>query len=99
MSTNIERLGMAWYHREDYKKLLKIFTDSHLLPNTYDKWHRFAEEGVDRLSSDGFTVEKVYIEPKTFPAWCRANGLDIDAKARLAFTDDVVGRKYPCMYH
>ena len=96
MSSKIQLLGMAWYHREDYEKLFDMFSDSHLLPKTYDDWLDYAEEGINRLSKDGFTIEKVYIDPKTFPSWCRENGFEPDAMARIAFTDDFISQKYPC---
>jgi hypothetical protein len=89
-----KHIGFPWFHRKNYEKLLNIFTDCHLMPKTYDEWLKFAEEGIDRLSCDGFTIEIVYIDPKTFPSWCRVNRLDLDGKARIAFADDYVARKY-----
>lgn len=87
-------IGFPWFERKDYEKLLTIFVDSHLMPNNYDEWIRFAEEGMDRLIKDGATVETVNIDPVTFAAWCREKGLNTDGKARIAFSDEVVSRKH-----
>jgi hypothetical protein len=94
MSQKVQYIGMAWYHREDYEKLSSIFTDSHVLPKTFDKWLQLAEKGFNSFASQGITVEKVYINPDTFPAWCKARGLDINTEARFEFSTDFVRRKY-----
>jgi hypothetical protein len=85
---------MAWYHREDWQKLKAIFTDSQVLPPSYEIWLEKAESGFRRAKSRGMIVEKVYIDPDTFPAWCRSRGLNIDAQARTAFAGEVVARMY-----
>jgi hypothetical protein len=87
-------VGFPWFHRKDYEELLKIFIDSDLMPKAYDEWILLAEEGLDRLIKDGLTVKKVNINPETFPAWCEAKGLNIDAKARIIFADDYIAWKY-----
>ena len=69
-------IGFPWFQKKDYKKLLGIFVDSHLMPSTYDEWAKVAEEGVDRLIKDGATVEMVTIDPATFSAWCREKGAE-----------------------
>ena len=92
---NIPRYaGMVWYRRDDWEKLRAIFADSHVLPDTYDQWLQKAEDGYRRFKGGGTIVEKVYIDPETFPDWCRNRGLDIDANARTAFSSEMVRRKY-----
>lgn len=94
MKQQVKYVGMPWYRRADYEKLLSIFSDNHVLPETFEKWLQKAEDGFDDFTRQGLIVEKVYIDPDTFPAWCRARGLNIDAKARVEFANDFVGRKY-----
>ena len=71
-----------------------MFIDGHKLPLSFDKWLKKAQQGFDDYTRKGHTVEKVYIDPDTFPAWCRERGHEIDARARTEFANDVVGRKY-----
>ena len=94
MDPQVKYIGMAWYRRKDYKKLLKLFVDSSKLPKTYDKWLKLAQKGFDDLVIQGCIVEEVYIDPETFPTWCVAHGLDIDAKARVRFANEFVARKH-----
>ncbi|MGO9255293.1 MAG: hypothetical protein ACLQU1_03170 [Bryobacteraceae bacterium] len=44
------------------------------------------EEGSGTLTLEGFNVLKVSIDPETFPAWCKANGFEMDGKARTQYT-------------
>jgi len=86
-------VGVAWYRKEDYETLLGMFTDSEVLPETFEAWHKKAKELMDDLDRAGQAYQKVYIDPKTFPDWCALQGLNMDAKARARFVTDAVARK------
>jgi hypothetical protein len=90
----LQYVGIAWYRKENWEKLLEIFEDAHVLPSTYNQWLKQAEDILRREESLGRIVEKAYIDPETFPAWCRERGLNVDAKARMEFGNDFVARKY-----
>lgn len=91
----ITATGMAWYKsEEDYERLKSIFTDSHKLPPTYSDWLSKAELGFKELTSNGHIVEKVYVDPDTFPAWCRSHNFGVDAQGRTAFASEFVAKKY-----
>ncbi len=90
----VQYVGFPWYKKRNYKKLMKIFTDSHLLHDSYEEWLDAAEEKFHSLVSQGLVVEKVDVDPTTFPAWCKARGLNIDSKARVEFANEFVARKY-----
>ena len=90
----VQVVGMAWYRREDWKKLKALFTDAHKLHRTYDEWLKAAETGVKTLTAQGHIVEKVHIDPDEFAGWCAMRGLNIDAKARTQFANEFVYRKY-----
>lgn len=94
MGGEIRAFGVAWYRQEDYAKIKKIMVDHRKLPDTYKKWLKSAEQTVNQIGGHGHIVEKVYIDPDTFPAWCRARGLDIDADARMRFANEAVIVKY-----
>lgn len=86
---------MAWYKsEEDYERLKSIFSDSSKLPSSYKDWLNSAETGFRELTSKGRTVERVYLDPNTFPDWCRSHNLKIDAQARMEFANEFVARKY-----
>lgn len=81
----INNIAMAWFRREDWNDLLAIFDDPQVMPATYDKWLEKAEAGFRFHKSRGAIVKKIYINPQTFPDWCRRRGLRVDADARTTF--------------
>jgi hypothetical protein len=58
------------------------WSDRHGLPATYEDWLKRAEFGFRHLKENRHTVERVMIDPATFPAWCRENGFELTSQAR-----------------
>lgn len=80
-------VGMAWFKRAHYSALRAMFKDGHKLHRTYDEWLAAAERGEQRLRADGIRVVRVDIDPDDFPIWCKAQGLKLDAEARIAIAN------------
>lgn len=89
----IKYLAMAWFRREDWDRLLAIFDDPQVMPATYDQWLEKAEAGFRYHKSRGAVVEKIYIDPQTFPDWCQRRGLRVDADARVTFAIETMTRR------
>lgn len=87
MSLPIRALGMVWYRAEDYDAILRIMTDRHILPSHYHVWLMNAETGEKKYRRDGYIVIRAYIDPETFPDWCRTRGLNVDAEARMQYAN------------
>ena len=88
--------GVAWYYSAaDYTLLKHISADGHELPESFEEWIEQAEKSVSLFTTQGWTVEKVFLDPVEFPAWCRALGMKIDYLARIEFASAVVARKIP----
>lgn len=81
--------AMVWYKEEDWDALMKLFTDSHLLPKSYAEWLPRAEEMVKKVEAGGDIVMKVFIDPITFPAWCKEKGKEMDMNARTELAIEV----------
>ncbi|WP_092235109.1 hypothetical protein [Desulfobacula phenolica] len=90
----VKYVGFPWFEKKNFKKLMKLFVDNHLLHDSYGEWLENAEHAYNSLKEKGITVDKVNIDPKTFPSWCKSRGLDIDAKARMEFANEFVARKH-----
>jgi hypothetical protein len=90
----VRAIGIAWYRREDWDELRRLFVDTDVLPDTYNSWLSVAEKLVQNITRQGGIAEKVYIEPREFARWCAVRGLDIDAKARTRYANEFVARKY-----
>ncbi|SMG01052.1 hypothetical protein [Burkholderia singularis] len=84
-------IGVAWFNEADYNDLLIIFKGQ--LQPTFQEWKRGAVNRVKEIERQGFAVVKVNIDPKTFPAWCAARRLEVDARARQIFAMEGAERR------
>jgi hypothetical protein len=87
-------VGVAWYRREDYPRLLTIFDDADKLPRTYDECLVIAEKAFQSIEKAGAFAFKAIIDPDDFPKWCAANGYNVDAEARMEFANREATRQY-----
>ena len=83
-------IGLPWYRREDYAEITQVMEGSAKYPPRFDAWLIAAEKVLARYEKKGIVVHKVLIDPKTFPAWCRARGLRINSTARMVFANEHV---------
>ena len=90
----LELVGMVWYKFEDYDAILRIMADRDKLPASFHIWLMKAETGEKKFRREGKIVVRTFIDPETFPDWCRSRGLDIDAKARMEFSNTVAYDTY-----
>jgi len=86
---SVRHVGMVWYREADYPRILGVMNDAHVLPRTHGEWREKAEAGRRDLESKGFVVVLAIIDPQTFPAWCRARSLNVNAEARAAFANEI----------
>ena len=97
-SARVEAVGMVWYQREHYSAILGIMADRDQLPASFHVWLMKAETGEKKYRREGKIVVRAFIDPETFPDWCRTRGLNIDAKARMEFANfvayDTVQRRH-----
>lgn len=87
MTMKVQAVGMAWYKRKHYTRLLEIFEDSDKLHRTYDEWLVAAEQGCKGLEAKGVRVIRVDIDPDEFPSWCASKGLNLNANARIEYSN------------
>ena len=85
--------ALVWYKEEHYKELLELFPDRDRMPRTYQDWLVRAEELVRSIQAEGDTVVKVFIDPVTFPEWCRKKGVEPDAEARTRMAIEYATRQ------
>jgi hypothetical protein len=88
MPPSIQSLGLTWYSRENYDRILEIMVDADKLPRNYDVWLKGAENGERRLKSSGRNVVRAMIDPEEFIAWCAVRGLTCDSNARQRWGAD-----------
>jgi hypothetical protein len=89
MARNVpSAIGMSWYCRESYSRILEVMEDADRLPHTYDQWLKSAEAGESKLQRAGHIVVRAVIDPDEFVAWCLARSLKVDAQARMQWAGE-----------
>jgi hypothetical protein len=87
-------VALPWYHRDDYAALLLLFSDPHMMPDTFDAWLKRAE-GIERqFQKAGIAVARVLIRPGPFAAWCKERNTMPDQRARLTYANVVCRQGY-----
>lgn len=79
------RIGMPWYKREEYDRIKAVMEDGDKLPETYDEFLAAFESGCQYFRKHGHLPMQVYINPDTFPEWCRQNNFHLNAFSRITF--------------
>lgn len=82
-------IGIAWCREEDYSAFVAIFEDRKDLPATWEAFAKAMQEAEDHWKAQGSSTVRVYIDPRTFPVWCKRKGCRVDAQARNKFAFEV----------
>jgi hypothetical protein len=85
-------IGIAWYRREQWPRLLEVVVDSNRLHKTYDEWLEFTNNLVSTIMSNGHTVTKIDVAVNELVAWCKQWGRPIDSDACLDFISHGPGK-------
>jgi hypothetical protein len=87
-------MGMPWFQAEHYDRLRKMFTDEHVLPRDYETWLKRSTELFEHRVQNGYSVERVYIDPIQFPKWCEERMVDMNTRSRIEFVNWTMLQKY-----
>ncbi|MDP3417879.1 hypothetical protein [Falsiroseomonas sp.] len=85
----VSAVGMAWYRAETFAEVRASMADAEKLPATFEKFLYAAMKGEEKLRRAGHAVIRVYLDMDEFPAFCRARGLNVDAKGRMEYAAHV----------
>jgi hypothetical protein len=78
-------IGLGWYRREDWQRLLQMFPDRDKLHETYDEWLKDVHKGEKLVKREGNVVKRIIVDPDELAAWCALRGLQPVAAARAEY--------------
>jgi len=87
-------VGIAWFERADYPRLLTLFEDREAQWSNYDDWLNSAKRVEAKVKASGQHVVRVKLDPDEFSDWCRQNGLRVDGRARSRFATEGAKRAF-----
>lgn len=78
-------VGVAWYRRHDWQRLLEVSVDREELEGSYDEWATAMPGRMAEVEQAGFTPHKIDVAVDELICWCRHNGRVVDGSARADF--------------
>ena len=82
-------IGIAWWRREQWDRLLEISEDAEGQYDSYDEWEADAEKNLAG-GANGIAGEKVDIDVEELLAWCNENGLTVNGQSRAQYVTKVM---------
>jgi len=83
-------IGISWFR----EAIRAVSEDGHKMPSKWKDWLKGAEEFEQKAIQSGKIVERINIDPNTFPDWCKKNGVGVNRQGRQKFAAMAVGSKY-----
>jgi hypothetical protein len=81
-------IGLGWYRREDWDRLLQMFPDRAQLHDTYDDWLSDVYKGEQLVRREGNFIKRIVVDPDELAAWCASHGLEPVASARAEYVSE-----------
>jgi hypothetical protein len=78
-------IGLGWYRREDWDRLLEMFPDRDQLHDTYDEWLKDVRQGEKLVKREGNITKRIIVDPDELAAWCAMRGREPIASARAEY--------------
>jgi len=90
MANGDDAVGIPWYRKRDYERILALMTDRAHMPRSYERWRHRVTILEQRLRDTGRPTMRMTIDPKVFSRWCSAYRLKANAHARLLYIDQSI---------
>jgi len=78
-------VGVAWYRRQEWQRLLEVSEDRDELETIYDEWAAAMPAHMAEIEKAGFKPHKIDVATEDLIAWCRSNGRVVDGAARADY--------------
>ena len=85
MSTSGVVTGIAWYRRDQWRRLREVASDADELEESYDDWLAGAQKALVQMALSGVQARRVDVDVDALIRWCQAEGRPVDSAARAAY--------------
>jgi truncated hemoglobin YjbI len=86
-------VGIGYYRREQWLKLLETAADAHILEKTYDEWLEILDSSMGKIRRYGVEPELIYVDVDELLSFCKKKGLQNNASARSMFIAELSRKK------
>jgi hypothetical protein len=81
-------LGVTWYRRKDWPRLMQLIPDREIMQDNFAEWLCEAELMEQDIKATGTTTRRIILDPDELTAWCEARGRQPDAKGRAEYVTE-----------
>ena len=82
-------IGIAWWRRDQWERLLEISEDAEGQYDNYDDWLADAQKNLAG-GANGIPGQKVDLDVEELLAWCNEKGLRVNGQARAQYVVEVM---------
>jgi hypothetical protein len=87
------RIGIAWFDREQWRRLADVVPDRSELDDTFEAWERSARKAIRNFERNGQTVGKVQVKIEELLAWCLVNGTTPNGESRAKYVSETLRKQ------
>ncbi len=88
-------LGLGWYRREDWDRLLQMFPDRDQMHDSYDEWLADVRHHEKFLRREGNITKRIVVKPDELATWCTIRGKAPIASARAEYISEKMAERSP----
>jgi len=78
-------IGLGWYRRENWDRLLEMSPDQDQIHDTYDEWQKKGRQDGELVKHEGNIPKRLTVDPDELAAWCAMRGREPIASARAEY--------------
>jgi hypothetical protein len=79
------QVALAWYDAAQWAKLKQVAEDADNLDDSYEDWHRCAENLERELRRKGVAIKRVHIDVEALVGWCTSRKRPVNGEARSEY--------------
>jgi hypothetical protein len=83
-----QKIGIAWYRKEQWDRLREISTDKSNLEFTFEEWLANAEKMLVDLRAQGLDAFKYEVDVEKLLEWCRAKKIQVNGSTRSQYVTE-----------
>jgi endo-alpha-1,4-polygalactosaminidase (GH114 family) len=86
-------IGIGFYKREQWTRLLERASDSYRLESSYDEWLEVVTSSVEKIRAQGIKPVLVDVDIEELTDYCKKKGLENNGATRSMFVAELARRK------
>lgn len=92
------KIGIAWYRKDQWERLLEISNDRDLFEDTYEEWLALSEQHLKitrkKVRKLGVDVEPVDFDLDEYLEYCKHTNAEVNAESTASFITEKLNQKY-----